>query len=65
MRTKFSAFFSDLAQRSKTPNLKTSRICKQGAVPTDETMQTTGGFDHLNAGSQPQMVSISQNNLRV
>jgi|SRR5688572_15620980 len=65
MGPKLRTFFSDLAQGSEAPHLETAGVCEQRTVPADETMQSARGFDYLNAGSQPQVISVSEDDARI
>src|SRR5205085_6966411 len=62
---KLSPFFSDLAQSSQTPDLKTSGVSQQCALPTDETMKPTGSFDHVDSRPEPEMVGVAEDDFRV
>src|SRR2546426_12378582 len=65
MRTKLRSLFSDLAQRSQTPNLKPAGICKHRALPANELVQASARLDRFNPGTQPKMISVSENDPRI
>src|ERR1043166_1737048 len=65
MRSKLCAFFRDFSQRPQTPDLKTTRVRQHRAVPPDEFMQSAACLDYVNAGPQPKVIGIAENDSRV
>src|SRR6266404_4259323 len=65
MRTKFSSFFRNLPQRTQRPNLKTTRVGKQRSPPSHKTVQSTTRTNHIDSGTQPKVIGVTENNARI
>src|SRR5215470_14799218 len=65
MRAKLSSLLSDLAQFAEAPHLKSARVRQQGSIPANEFMQSATGPDRFNAGPQPKMIGVTENDGRV
>lgn len=64
MRAEFHAVFFNLPNFRQTKNLKTAAVGENGQIPIHEFVQATGGADDGESGTQVEMVSIAENNLR-
>ena len=65
MRTEFNAFFTHLTDTRQRKNLETTAIGQHRAVKSIELMQTTCLLNDIQSRTQIQMISVSQNNLRL
>src|SRR6185503_6870076 len=65
MRSELCAFFRNLSQPAQTPDLKTTGVSQERTLPADEAMKTARGSDHVDSGSQPEVIRVAENYLRV
>src|SRR5437762_672473 len=62
---KLGALFGDLAQLREGKNLVTAAIRQNRSVPIHEFVKSAKIPDHLDAGSNEQMIRVTENNLRL
>jgi hypothetical protein len=62
-RSEGHALFGDLAQMRQTPDLKAARVGQDRSIPAHEIVQTAMQLDDFQIWSQPEVKSISQDDL--
>ena len=65
MRTELYTFFTHLADTRQGEYLKSTTVGQHRTIKAIEFMQPASLFNHIQSWSQIQMISISQNNLRL
>src|ERR1035437_1012100 len=64
MRTKFDAVFLHLANFCEAENLKTAAVSENRQIPIHEFVQSARGADDVESGTQVEMISVAENDLR-
>lgn len=65
MILKFDAFLRDLAQFRERKNLITAAVSQDRSVPIHESVQSAKMFDHIESGSNEQVIRVAESDLRV
>ena len=65
MRLKGHTFLLHLANTRERKHLKATTIGQNGAIPAIELMQSSNGFQHLQAWAQIEMIGVAQDDLRL
>src|SRR5215467_11098047 len=61
----FDALFGDFAQFRERENLEPAAIRENGTIPAHEIVQAAKMFDDVESRPNEQMISVSENNLRI
>ena len=64
VRTEFDAVFFHFANFCEAENLKAAAVGENRLFPIHEFVQAAGGADDFESGTQIQMVSVAENDLR-